>query len=54
VVPGSKVEVVSLSGVRLATTTAVAEGQTVVNVSKLPAGVYLLRAGGTTVKFIKK
>ena len=53
VAAGSNIQVLSLSGVILLTAVS-AEGQTVINVQQLPTGIYLLRAGGTTVKFIKK
>jgi hypothetical protein len=53
VAQGSTIQVLSLTGVTLRTAVA-AEGQTVMDVRQLPAGTYLLRAGGATVKFIKK
>jgi hypothetical protein len=50
---GQKINVLSASGAKLINQTST-EGATTINVSSLAKGIYLLRIGNATTKFIKK
>ena len=50
---GTTAEVLSLSGI-IHVSQTLADGQNVINVSKLRSGTYILKVGETSIKFIKK
>lgn len=50
---GTRVNVFTTCGKRVKTMTA-GDGGATINVAGLPSGIYLLRAGDTSIKFLKK
>jgi len=50
---GTTAEVLSLSGI-IHVSQTLADGQNIINVSKLRSGTYILKVGETSIKFIKK